>query len=60
MTIWNSIGFRKTLHCWTGEFNSVPIGSGRGYSFRLFVIAIPAIKVDNSSTAKGLGTFLNQ
>ncbi|MBK7141350.1 MAG: hypothetical protein IPH75_04635 [bacterium] len=59
LTIRNSIGFRKTLHCWTGEFNWVPIGSGRGYSFRLFVTAIPAIKVDNSSTASA-GTFLNQ
>lgn len=58
-TVRNEVSFRKTLHCWTGEFSWVPVGSGRGYSFRLFVTAIPAIKVDNSSTTSA-GSFLNQ
>ncbi|MCM2271452.1 MAG: hypothetical protein NDJ18_02700, partial [candidate division Zixibacteria bacterium] len=58
-TVRNDIFFRKTLHCWTGEFRWVPIGSGRGYEFRIFVTAIPAIKVDNSSTT-GSGTFIQR
>lgn len=58
-TVRNDVFFRKTLHCWTGEFRWVPIGSGRGYEFRIFVTAIPAIKVDNSSTT-GSGTFIQR
>lgn len=49
-TINSQISLVRTLHCWTGEFNWVPTGSNRGYSFRLFVTAIPALKIDNSRT----------
>ena len=49
-TINSQISIVRTLHCWTGEFNWVPTGSNRGYSFRLFVTAIPALKIDNSKT----------
>lgn len=59
ITVRNEVNFRKSLHCWTGEFRWVPIGSGSGYQFRLFVTAIPAIKVDNSSTSNA-GSFLNR
>jgi hypothetical protein len=58
-TVRNDIFFRKTLHCWTGEFRWVPIGSGSGYEFRIFVTAIPAIKVDNSSTSS-TGSFIQR
>ena len=49
-TINSQVSIVRTLHCWTGEFNWVPVGSNRGYSFRLYVTAIPAIKIDNSNT----------
>jgi len=49
-TINSQVGIVRTLHCWTGEFNWVPVGSNRGYSFRLYVTAIPALKIDNSNT----------
>ncbi len=49
-TINSQVSIVRTLHCWTGEFNWVPVGSNRGYSFRLYVTAIPALKIDNSTT----------
>ena len=49
-TINSQISIVRSLHCWTGEFNWVPTGSNRGYSFRLYVTAIPALKIDNSKT----------
>jgi len=47
-TITNQVNIIKTIHCWTGTFHWVPTGSTRGWGFRLFVTAIPAIKIDNS------------
>ncbi|MBI5266153.1 MAG: LPS-assembly protein LptD [candidate division Zixibacteria bacterium] len=49
-TVYNSVRIGKQLHCWNGEFYWVPTGSTRGYGFRLFVIAIPAIKLDNTQS----------
>ncbi|PWB75954.1 hypothetical protein C3F09_01455 [candidate division GN15 bacterium] len=49
-TINSQVGIVRQLHCWTGEFSWVPVGSNRGYSFRLYVTAIPALKIDNSNT----------
>ncbi len=49
-TVSSSVTFSKTLHCWSGELYWVPTGSTRGYGFRLYVTAIPAIKIDNTQS----------
>lgn len=49
-TVYNSIRLNRQLHCWSGELYWVPTGSTRGYGFRLFVTAIPAIKIDNTQS----------
>ena len=49
-TVYNSVRLNRKLHCWSGEFYWVPTGSTRGYGFRLFVTAIPAIKIDNTQS----------
>ncbi len=49
-TITNQVNIVKTIHCWTGTFHWVPTGSTRGWGFRLYVTAIPAIKIDNSNS----------
>ncbi|MEW6050931.1 MAG: LPS assembly protein LptD [Candidatus Zixiibacteriota bacterium] len=49
-TINNQVSITKQLHCWRGELWWVPIGSNRGYGFRLYVIAIPALKIDNTQS----------
>lgn len=46
----SSVSFTKQLHCWSGELYWVPTGSTRGYGFRLYVTAIPAIKIDNTQS----------
>jgi hypothetical protein len=56
-TISSSVSITRRLKCWTGVFAWVPIGSTSGYSFRLFVTAIPAIKIDRSSNPLGSGYF---
>jgi len=48
-TINSQVSLTRKLKCWTGHFFWVPIGSNRGYGFRLFVTAIPAIKIDDSN-----------
>ncbi|MDZ4724330.1 MAG: putative LPS assembly protein LptD [candidate division Zixibacteria bacterium] len=58
-TINNEVSITRTIHCWTGNFYWVPIGSNHGYGFRLFVTAIPAIKIDNSQSNLNSGTFFN-
>lgn len=58
-TINNQVSIVKHLHCWTGEFSWVPVGSNRGYGFRLYVTAIPAIKIDNSNTLVSSSIFQN-
>ncbi len=50
-TVNNQVSLVKNLHCWTGTFYWVPVGSNRGYGFRLNVSAIPAIKLDNSQSS---------
>lgn len=57
-TVNNQINIVKQLHCWTGQLYWVPIGSNSGYGFRLFVTAIPAIKLDNSETGEVAGHLM--
>jgi len=47
-TINNQVNFTRTIHCWTGTFHWVPIGSNRGWGFKLFVTALPDLKISNS------------
>lgn len=47
LTIRNSVNIVKTIHCWTGSLYWVPIGSNRGFGFKLYVTSIPEIKLDN-------------
>jgi lipopolysaccharide assembly outer membrane protein LptD (OstA) len=49
-TVYSSVSLSRQLHCWSGEFYWVPTGSTRGYGFRLYVTAIPAIKIDNTQS----------
>ncbi len=48
VTVRNSVNIVKTLHCWSGSLYWVPVGSNRGFGFRLFVSALPEIKIDNN------------
>jgi lipopolysaccharide assembly outer membrane protein LptD (OstA) len=43
-----SINISRQLHCWTGSLYFVPTGTNRGFGFKLFVTALPEIKIDNS------------
>ena len=47
-TVNNSVNIVKNIHCWTGSLYWVPVGSNRGFGFKLFVTAIPEIKLDNA------------
>ncbi len=49
-TVYNSVRMTRRLHCWSGELYWVPTGSTRGYGFRLYVTALPAIKIDNTQS----------
>lgn len=57
LTINNEVQISKRIHCWTGNIYWVPIGSNRGFGFRLFVTALPAIKLDNSRNSLSSGYF---
>jgi len=48
LTIRNSVNIVKNIHCWKGSLYWVPIGSNRGFGFKLYVTAIPEIKIDNN------------
>ena len=48
LTVNNSVNIVRKLHCWTGSLYWVPIGSNRGFGFKLFVTALPEIKLDNA------------
>jgi hypothetical protein len=48
LTIHNSVNIVRKIHCWSGRLYWVPIGSNRGFGFKLHVTAIPEIKIDNS------------
>ncbi len=54
-TVTNSVNIERTIHCWTGTFHWVPTGSTKGWGFKLFVTAIPAIKIDNSQNSLSTG-----
>lgn len=47
LTVYNSVNIKKIIHCWTGSLYWVPVGSNRGFGFKIFVTAIPEIKLDN-------------
>ncbi len=48
LTVSNSVNIVRKLHCWTGSLYWVPIGSNRGFGFKLFVTALPEIKIDDN------------
>jgi len=54
-TVNNSVNIVRKIHCWSGSLYWVPIGSNRGFGFKLFVSAIPEIKFDNAHDS-----FLNK
>jgi len=47
-TISNSVNIVRKIHCWTGSLYWVPVGSNRGFGFKLYVTALPEIKIDNN------------
>lgn len=48
LTISNSVNIVRKIHCWTGSLYWVPIGSNRGFGFKLYVTALPEIKIDQN------------
>jgi len=56
-TITSQVNIVKTIHCWTGEFHWVPTGSTKGWGFRLYVTAMPEVKIDNSQSSLNSGYF---
>ncbi len=56
-TINNQVNIVRKLHCWTGNFFWVPIGSNRGWGFKLYVTALPQIKIDQSQNTLSSGYF---
>jgi lipopolysaccharide assembly outer membrane protein LptD (OstA) len=57
LTVNNEVQITRRLHCWTGTFYWVPIGSNRGWGFKLYVTALPEIKIDQSQTTLNSGYF---
>lgn len=51
-TIHNSVRIARQIHCWTGSLYWVPVGSNRGFGFKLFVTGLPDIKIDNSHDSR--------
>ncbi len=47
-TVNSSVNIIRTIHCWSGSLYWVPSGSNRGFGFKLFVTALPEIKLDNA------------
>jgi len=56
-TITNQVSIVKTIHCWTGTFHWVPTGSTRGWGFKLYVTALPAVKIDNTQSTLNSSYF---
>ncbi len=56
-TINNQVNITRKLHCWTGVFHWVPIGSNKGWGFKLFVTDLPDIKIDQSGNALSSSYF---
>jgi lipopolysaccharide assembly outer membrane protein LptD (OstA) len=48
LTVSSSVNIVRQIHCWTGSLYWVPVGSNRGFGFKLFVTALPEIKIDNN------------
>ena len=48
LTVSNSVNIVRKIHCWTGSLYWVPIGSNRGFGFKLNVTALPEVKIDNN------------
>ncbi len=48
LTVGNSVSIQRKIHCWTGNLWWVPIGSNRGFGFKLYVTALPEVKVDQN------------
>jgi hypothetical protein len=48
LTISNSVNIVRQIHCWSGSLYWVPIGSNRGFGFKLYVTDIPEIKIDSN------------
>jgi hypothetical protein len=51
-TINNRVHITRKIHCWTGSLYWVPVGSARGFGFKLFVTELPDIKIDNSHDSR--------
>ncbi|RKX26152.1 MAG: hypothetical protein DRP45_04220 [Candidatus Zixiibacteriota bacterium] len=56
-TINNQVNITKKLHCWTGLFHWVPIGSNHGWGFKLFVTSLPELKIGNSENSLSSSYF---
>jgi len=56
-TINNQVNITKILHCWTGLFHWVPIGSNHGWGFKLFVTSLPALKIGSSENSLSSSYF---
>ncbi|UCC45537.1 MAG: LPS assembly protein LptD [Candidatus Zixiibacteriota bacterium] len=59
-TVNNQVNIVRKLHCWTGNLFWVPIGSNRGWGFKLYVNALPQIKIDQSQNQLGSGYLAGQ
>lgn len=49
-TIDKIIDINRSLNCWEGHFYWIPNGSRKGFYFKLFLLAIPDIKVEKSES----------
>lgn len=47
-TVRSTVNIVKKLHCWSGSIFWVPVGTNRGFGFKLFVTEMPAIKIDSN------------
>jgi len=56
-TVNNQVSIVRKLHCWTATLFWVPIGSNRGWGFKLYVTALPQIKLDQSQNTLSSGYF---
>jgi len=56
-TVTSHVSIQKTIHCWSGDFYWVPTGSTKGWGFRLYVTALPAVKIDNSQSSLNSSYF---
>lgn len=57
LTVSNAVNIVRKIHCWTGSLYWVPIGSNRGFGFKLNVTALPEIKIDQNHDTFSSGLF---